>query len=521
VTSVDSNRIFIAPNRADDPALAELAALLDATSDAVYFGTAEGITMANQAGLDQLGLRSIDELAVPLGQLQRRVDVRDAITGQQFGAGVGVFARALAGQRSTREILIRRQDTGEERVVVATASPVIRDGVVVGAVTVNRDITDQRRAEARAAESAERLRIAMSTGSLGSWEVDLATGGMEASAICKANVGADPTLPLSYEGVMALIHPDDIERVRASVRRAIEQHVDYAEEFRVGSGDQTRWVAASGRVLYDATGAPARMVGVTQDITVRRTSEDLIRQARDAAESASRAKSEFLAVMSHELRTPLNAIGGYAELLDLGLRGPVTDAQRVDLARIQKSQRHLLGLINEVLTSARLESGTVGYQLDDVDVEDAVSTCEALIAPQAKEKAITFEYHGCLTGATVYADADKLRQILINLLGNAVKFTDDGGRIDVRCDASRDDRLAIDVTDTGHGISAEHLQNVFEPFVQIDAGPRRNHEGIGLGLAISRELARGMNGDVTVTSEVGRGSTFTLTLPRRGLATAQ
>ncbi|MET0398011.1 MAG: GAF domain-containing sensor histidine kinase [Longimicrobiaceae bacterium] len=236
------------------------------------------------------------------------------------------------------------------------------------------------------------------------------------------------------------------------------------------------------------------------------------RAARAEAERANRAKSEFLAVMSHELRTPLNAIGGYAELMEMGIRGPITPLQREDLRRIQQSQRHLLGLINEVLNYARLETGTVRYEVAEVRLRDALAAAEALVAPQAQANDLALSVGTCPPELAVRADAEKLRQVLVNLLSNAVKFTARGGRIDLACSASGD-RVQVQVRDTGIGIPPDQLDGIFEPFVQVRADLTRTAEGTGLGLAISRDLARGMGGDLTAESTPGVGSTFTLTLP--------
>jgi signal transduction histidine kinase/PAS domain-containing protein len=235
--------------------------------------------------------------------------------------------------------------------------------------------------------------------------------------------------------------------------------------------------------------------------------------ARVEAESANRAKSDFLAVMSHELRTPLNAIGGYAELIEMGIRGPVTVQQREDLRRVQASQRHLLGLINEVLNYAKLETGTVHYEVAEVRVRDALVGAEALVAPQALAKGLALVVAECPPDLAVRADAEKLRQVLVNLLSNAVKFTDRGGRIALAC-AAAGDRVELTVRDTGLGIAPDQMERIFDPFVQVRADLTRTADGTGLGLAISRDLARGMGGELRVESVRGTGSTFTLALPR-------
>jgi len=395
-------------------AAAELRAVIESMSDAVYIGGISGMTFTNQAALDQLGFVTREELNRSIGTLAAEIHTRDAATGAYIPAEEQAFSRALRGERVVQDVIVRHRTCGEDRIVRCAAAPVILDGRVVAAVAVNTDVTDIRRA------AAER------------------------------------------------------ERLLAAERAARAD----AEE------------------------------------------------ARRAAEEASRAKSEFLAVMSHELRTPLNAIGGYAELIELGIYGPVTDVQRTALERIQRSQRHLLGLIAGVLDYSRVEAGAVTYRLSDVVVHEAVSEAELLVAPQLREKGLGYSWSGTAPAVAVRADREKLQQILLNLLGNAVKFTDsrDGapGRIEVACTVaeriggSEEGRgfVQIQVRDTGDGIAEHEIERVFEPFVQADQRLTRPHAGVGLGLAISRDLARGMGGDLTVQSTHHVGSTFTLTLPR-------
>jgi PAS domain S-box-containing protein len=238
-----------------------------------------------------------------------------------------------------------------------------------------------------------------------------------------------------------------------------------------------------------------------------------VERRRKEADTANRAKSDFLAAMSHELRTPLNAIGGYAELLRMGLRGHVTAEQTQDLDRIRSSQQHLLGIINDILNFTRIEAGQVTYDIAPVRMRVAIEAVSQMIRPLVDAKAVVFTSEPCSQEVVALADRSKLEQVMLNLLSNAVKFTDAGGRITLRC-ALKDERILVTVSDTGSGIPADKHEAIFEPFVQIGRTLSSQAEGTGLGLAISRDLARAMGGDLRVRSVVGQGSTFELDLPR-------
>jgi PAS domain S-box-containing protein len=239
---------------------------------------------------------------------------------------------------------------------------------------------------------------------------------------------------------------------------------------------------------------------------------DAERAARAEAEAANRAKSEFLATMSHELRTPLNAIGGYAELMEMGLYGELTPEQHDVVARVQRSQRHLLSLINDVLNFARIEAGHVELSVRRVECDGLLAGLEALVAPQIAAKGLVFRSAPAVEGLAVAADEERLRQVLLNLLSNAIKFTPAGGGITVTAEAE-EARVHVRVRDTGVGIAPEHLERVFDAFVQVGRTLSAPHDGVGLGLAISRDLARAMGGDLHAESTPGAGSTFTLVLP--------
>jgi PAS domain S-box-containing protein len=280
--------------------------------------------------------------------------------------------------------------------------------------------------------------------------------------------------------------------------------------------DGTRFWA---NVVITALRSPSgELVGygkVTRDLTERR--EMQLRAIEDTrriaeAEAANRAKAEFLAAMSHELRTPLNAIGGYVDLISLGIRGPVTEQQIDDLKRIRRSQQHLLGIINDLLNFSRIEAGRLTYEFAQVPLGDILESVAAMVEPMAFGKTITMNWPKNVR-SDVYTDRAKAEQILLNLLTNAIKFTGDGGQIDVTCKVGRE-HTSIQVKDTGVGIPQDKLENIFEPFVQIGRTHTSLHEGTGLGLAISRDLAHALAGDLSVESEPGSGSTFTLVLPR-------
>lgn len=243
----------------------------------------------------------------------------------------------------------------------------------------------------------------------------------------------------------------------------------------------------------------------------RRVARDL-HEAREIAEGANRAKSGFLAVVSHELRTPLNAIMGYVDLLLLEIEGPLTASQRGILERIRQSQRHLLSLIEDVLGFAQVEAGRLSFVLQPVSVRDSVSAVEQIVTPETTKKALTLRVGEIDSAMIVHADPDRLRQILLNLVTNSVKFTEPGGIIQIDAEPAGQN-VRIKVTDSGIGISEANLGQVFDPFFQVDQGGTRRHPGVGLGLSIVRDIVLAMSGEVDITSEPGKGTTVSISLP--------
>jgi PAS domain S-box-containing protein len=283
-------------------------------------------------------------------------------------------------------------------------------------------------------------------------------------------------------------------------------------------GALTLCTSESGRHYDEADLALA--LDLAQRAAVAVDNARLFREAERAqrdAEAANQAKSEFLGTMSHELRTPLNAVLGYVDLLDAGVRGELSEPQREDLQRIRRSAKVLMSLVTDVLNFARVEAGQVEFRLENVPLERVVADLDALVAPSIRAKQLAYTHDPCIDGWVVRADAERLKQILTNLLTNAIKFTPAGGRITVECDADSSTSgtmLRVRVRDTGRGIPRDDLRRIFEPFVQIDRHlTGESQQGVGLGLAIARDLARRMGGDLTAESESGQGATFTLTLP--------
>jgi PAS domain S-box-containing protein len=399
--------------------------------------------------------------------------------------------------------------------------------VAEGVLVLSRDVTAERDADRRSrAETAARaeaedalrhsrdvLSLAMRGGAMGAWSRDLDTNTVWWSPELEHIVGLETgSFGQTEDAFFDLVHDDDKDAVRQAVGTALATGTDYIIDFRFRhASGEWRWMEGRGRAVYGDDGQPRSVFGVGIDVTGRKRAEAALEAARDAAESANRLKDQFLANLSHELRTPLNAILGYARLLQADVIGP--DKWKQAIAVIERNAVAQNQLVEDLLDMSRITTGTVHLDAAPIPVAPVIRQALDAVGPAAEAKRIEMVLDLDPFAGSVTADAARLQQVFWNLLNNAVKFTRLGGRVTVRL--TRDARVVeIAITDTGIGIAPEFLPHVFTPFRQADARFGRQYGGLGLGLAICRQLVELHGGTITATSPgQGEGATFTVRLP--------
>jgi PAS domain S-box-containing protein len=438
-------------------------------------------------------------------------------------AAAVVMGLAIAGMHYTAMAAVRFSDAPMARMhmgfqigTTGLAVPVVMGAFLILALTVAGSLTDHwvrmKLAGAEALlESEERYRSVVSeidevifrTDETGHWTF------LNAAWTTVTGYTVDETLGKS---IHESVHADDRDASIATCRPLMDGNTDYCRfEVRYETkamGD--RWVEVHARATRNSAGVLIGTAGVIRDVTERRRTEDVLRAARETAEAASRAKSEFLSRMSHELRTPLNAILGFGQLIELDANTP---GMRESGDQILKAGRHLLALINEVLDITRIESGRLHMSAEPVRVGEVVREIVDLIAPLATPRNIELRVDGpSLDECFVQADRQRLKQVLLNLVANAVKYNRDRGSVRVLCETAATGRLRILVEDTGHGIAPAKIDRLFTPFDRLGA-EQSGVEGTGLGLALSKRLAEAMGGEIGLTTELGKGTRFWVDLP--------
>ena len=394
---------------------------------------------------------------------------------------------------------------------------------VMAEIELRRHATRWDSAMAALLETQERLNLATEAGQIGTWDVNVRTGEIIGSPINERMLGLTDGRHLhQLSDWWDCLHPDDRSRVAEEFAAAMRAAAEFDTGYRVvwPSGRTTRWLTSRGTVLRDEAGHALRATGITLDVTNRMLVETKLNAAKDAAEAANRTKSEFLANMSHELRTPLNSVIGFSNILIKNKAGNQREQDLTYLGRILDNGKHLLGLINTVLDLSKVEAGRTELELSEVQlsalVPETVRELEGRVLGREVQLLTRLPTHL----GPLHADGGKLKQVLINLIGNALKFTEQGS---VTAAVVADDQgkpLRIDVIDTGIGIPADKLQTVFEAFRQAEAGTERKYGGTGLGLTISKALCELMGYQLVVSSTVGVGSTFSILLVPNAAAPA-
>lgn len=473
------------------------------------------IVECNTQAASQLGygLREFCQLSI------HDIEAKDSREDTRFH--IAKIVRDGQDQFETRH----QTSTGEIREVYVSARTLELSGrLLIHCVFL--DITERKLADARIRASEAHLIEAQRIAKIGSWELDIQTRRLKWSEQIHEIFGVPKSsFAGTYEAFFEFVHPDDRDLLRGALEDALAGRARLNLEHRIVLKDGSEKVVQElADLKRDDVGRGLSLSGTIHDITdrVRIESE---REKRHRAEAADRIKSAFLATMSHELRTPLNSIIGFTGILLQGLAGPLTEEQRKQLDMVRASARHLLALVNDVLDISKIEAGQLEVAREPFDLRQSIQKVLAIVGPQAEAKRLELTVELGTDLGIAIGDERRFEQVLLNLLSNAIKFTDHG-EVGLRAELIDDfhsplsteaqPAIRLRVSDTGMGIKAEDLPDLFQPFRQIDSGLARSHEGTGLGLAICRRLTSLMGGEIGAESEPGKGSTFRVILPLRG-----
>jgi PAS domain S-box-containing protein len=492
-----------------------LAAVVESSADAIIVKTLDGrITNWNAAAERMFGHVAAEAVGQP---------VRMLIPPEREAEELHILANLAQGQQMPPLRTVRVAKDGRRVEVSVQVSP-LRDaaGRIIGGVSSMRDLTHQRQIEAALRQSEARLRFALESAAIGDWEMELETGQIHRSRRYDQCFGLPEAAgPWDRARMLAAVHADDRAMVEAGLDALPEGQLPWHAEFRVlWPDDALHWLRLDARVTRDEAGA-ARLVGIVADVTATRTAEQARQQSvwlaaeNRRVQEGSRLKSLFLANMSHELRTPLNAVIGFADLLMMSRQPLDTPRQREWLQHIASSGRHLLNMINDVLDLSKIEAGKMDFHPEPVELPAVVDDVMATVAVLAEQRGLQLKSAIAPELRGLVLDPARLKQVLLNYLSNAIKFTPTGGRIELRMLGEGPRLWRLEVEDTGIGIAADRLGHLFVEFQQLDDGLTKRHQGTGLGLALTRRLVEAQGGRVGVYSEPGKGSRFYAVLPRQ------